>query len=796
MIQGTGNSRDRITIATIVALLLIAAGACVADIGILLPGDREEPNPAQLSLDEVSLDIRIDHQYARVKIIQIFGNHTGGVLEGKYVFAVPQDAAISDFAVWDGVVRIPGVILERKRASELYEEIKMQQIDPGLLQQEEGAEGGRMASAFSARIVPIPPYGTKRLEIEYTQRIAIDGMRSLFSLPLKPDLFRPQQAGLLKLSVEVNSDAPLADFQVVSSSYPLRYDAQTTQKIAGSFEASQILLSEDFAFQYRVAQPRSEIYFLPYRGSERSLRKEGEAISATEAPPATTSEDGYFWASAIWNEKGPALSRTPKSIVILLDISSSMRWEKLEQSYHCLEYFLQHLQPDDEFQLILFHQETKAFKEQAVPATGSNVAAALNFVKSQYLMGGTDLIQAMRKAFAPASTLKSQERYLIWITDGNPTLTQVQSQQILEEFRTQNHEANFRAFCFGIGTDSNRNLLSAISDNSKGHFDWVRETEDLTFKLQNFFAKIGQFPISDLKISSSAQDLIYQVYPSHAVDVYDGSSVDWFGRYKQPSQDVLLEVTGEWEGHPVELQKRVEFPEQATDHDFIPRGWAKERVEFLLRKIEMEGEDQALIDEIIALAKKYKFVTPYTSFLAAPRSLLRPRIIRPGDPILRVRTDPEIVSVTAIFPFGLVKELLYLPAEKIWQTRFLVPKEMADGNYECRLILQDRHGGQYQEKKTYVVDSRPPVFHAVLPPGWVRGSKIKLVVAADSDTRSLYAKFDTYPAVSLRWDPQAKACVGYLRVPSELLPGTYQLQIIGEDFAHNTSRSAHKVQVY
>ncbi len=34
------------------------------------------------------------------------------------------------------------------------------------------------------------------------------------------------------------------------------------------------------------------------------------------------------------------------------------------------------------------------------------------------------------------------------------------------------------------------------------------------------------------------------------------------------------------------------------------------------------------MDEVIALSKRYKFVTPYTVILAAPRSLLRPRRIR------------------------------------------------------------------------------------------------------------------------------------------------------------------------
>ena len=75
----------------------------------------------------------------------------------------------------------------------------------------------------------------------------------------------------------------------------------------------------------------------------------------------------------------------------------------------------------------------------------------------------------------------------------------------------------------------------------------------------------------------------------------------------------------------------------------------------LLDKIVRQGEDRATVDEIIRLAKKYKFVTPYTSFLAAPRALLRPRVIRPGDPVLRLKADESIVSRDRAVPLGLTQ---------------------------------------------------------------------------------------------------------------------------------------------
>ena len=96
--------------------LLLASSAAWGDAGVLLPTDQPQPDPKVLSLDEMEINILIDNGDARVSVRQIFSSHVGRVLEGNYVFALSNRATISDFAVWDGVTRIPGVILERKRA--------------------------------------------------------------------------------------------------------------------------------------------------------------------------------------------------------------------------------------------------------------------------------------------------------------------------------------------------------------------------------------------------------------------------------------------------------------------------------------------------------------------------------------------------------------------------------------------------------------------------------------------------------------------------------------------------------
>ena len=172
-------------------LLLPASPHVYADSGVLIPRDKQQPDPAILSLEEMSVSITIDNGDARVLVTQIFANHTDRIEEGSYVFALPSGSTVSDFATWDGPVRIPAVILERKRAEEIYDNARLQAIDPGLLEAgERDGSDPKATSTFSAKIVPIPAYGTKRLELEYHQVVPSSRYQQTFLLPLQPTAYQ------------------------------------------------------------------------------------------------------------------------------------------------------------------------------------------------------------------------------------------------------------------------------------------------------------------------------------------------------------------------------------------------------------------------------------------------------------------------------------------------------------------------------------------------------------------------------------------------------------------------------
>jgi Ca-activated chloride channel family protein len=351
-----------------------------------------------------------------------------------------------------------------------------------------------------------------------------------------------------------------------------------------------------------------------------------------------------------------------------------------------------------------------------------------------------------------------------------------------------------RVFAFAIGDDANLGLLRLLT-KEEGVLEWVRSTEPVDFKLDAFQSKIGRDPVSNLSLNAAPAASFDLVNPLQSA-VFHGSIASWVGQYSTPGAAAVLSVSGNRDTQPIRMEARVTLPEGATEHEHIPRTWARARVDALLEKIERDGEDRDTIDEIIRLAKKYKFVTPYTSFLAAPRSLLRPRVIRPGDPVLRVRTDESISSVTALFPFGLVKKLKYLASEDIWQTRFLAPTDMPDGKHTVRLILRDREGRVYRESKSFLIASKPPVVRAKFDKTqFRRGETVELRVSATQSTRTLTARMYGVPPVDLRWNAEAGYNTGRFVIPANLPAGTYPLKLVAEDFAHNIGSEEVRIDV-
>ncbi|HEX8369845.1 MAG TPA: VIT domain-containing protein [Pyrinomonadaceae bacterium] len=751
-----------------------------AQSGVLIPSSTEKPDAKVLSLAVMNVEITIDNQHATVKVLQIFDNHTAQTLEGKYVFALPKKSLISDFAVWDNDLRIPGVMMERRRANQIYGEIKQARVDPGILQATDESES---SAGFSARIFPINAYGTKRLEMEYTEDLPLENLTSRFMFPLKPAYGEAQTVGELNLKIRVLSDYPLTPVLPENPAYPLQISKSETGEFVGEFRAANVELKNDFAFDYQINAGENSLSVIAYRAPEQI-----SAYDLRDPRLAEKNADGFFRTQAVF-AANPNAARQPKRVVLLLDTSLSMYGDKLARAVEAIDFFLHNLAPEDEFNLILFNDAADAFAPAPVKATTEKIEEALDFIKNYSLGGGTNLKKGLQAALEQTEKFSAGERQIILVSDANPTLETTATKEIEKVF--DNRDA--KLFAFALGADINENLLKNLTAKTRGYFEQARETEDIALRLKIFLDKIGTSDISNLKLADDAN--FYDVYAVAGENSFFGSSYAFVGRYKK-AQTQTVNFSAAYGAEAINLAREINLPEFDETHAHLPRVWARARVNALLQSMNRDGEREDYIAEIIRLSEKYKFVTPYTAFLAAPRALLRPRLIQPGDPVIRVKTDESIKEVFAVLPFGESLPLKFLESEKVWETRFLAPAWMADGTYKCRLLLTDRNGNGYQEEKTFVVDSRAPKVKINLAKQTFRaGETINLKVSADSDTNRLNARLYGAKPVRLFWSNLEKSNVGALPIPENLASGKYALTVTAEDFAHNQTTEELQIEV-
>src|SRR5206468_1557022 len=201
-----------------------------------------------------------------------------------------------------------------------------------------------------------------------------------------------------------------------------------------------------------------------------------------------------------------ASNRIRSELILLFDTSLSIRWDKLERQFEGLEKILYHLQPEDRFQLLLFNSKVAPFRPAAIPATRENVAAALEFVKKSFLLGGTDLKQALQ---AGLDQFRPQAGYIgraVLISDGNPTLGSLDTKKLSQWFALANTGAagsRIKLSAYGIGNDCNKVLLRTLAQSSGGLFEFVGETESSEFKLSSFVNHLTLDPLTDPQLQIS-----------------------------------------------------------------------------------------------------------------------------------------------------------------------------------------------------------------------------------------------------------------------------------------------------
>ncbi|GAB4559884.1 MAG: hypothetical protein Tsb0020_06080 [Haliangiales bacterium] len=738
----------------------------------------------QLPLIEEVVKVRIDQQHADTHLRQVFHNRSDGRLEGRYHLQAGEGARVSGFAYWNGEQKIVGEVFEKQTAARVYEEVTGMNRDPGLLERD--GEG-----AFSFRVFPIEPDERKPVEVSYTRWLTRENSAISYRVPLG---FRDSL-----IAIDITDERDIVE--VTSATHRLELEGVGSGHVTVHARGGG---KDELVLRYRVREDDFAVSAFVHRDSGH----DGYLVATIATPPGLAETD-----------------ISAKDVTLVLDRSGSMSGEPLERAKLAAQAVVSRLRAEDRVNVITFDDDVDLLYSTPRPVTDEARAEALRYIERLGSGGGTNLALALERALgaqagmlATAGDAVRDDRpdVILFLTDG-----QSDAQATLSVAEADQGDA--RVFTIGVGDGVEKPLLSRLAATKRGRFTFIESPSALERKVSRLYAQIESPVVVGLSVDIESQGggdvQLMRTYPRTLSDLFRDDEIVIASRVRGTGP-VKLTIRGERGGRPVAFTETLAIPETET-RPWVGRMWAQARVDDLLEEIALFGETDELRDEVINLAVAYNFVTQYTSFLAIPEQELtdgaremlasarehKQRILAahkdavalsrsampPGDPILKVRAPADALQVTAYFPFGLVKDLTYDADTEHWRVRFLVPKDVVDGDYLVKIVIMHADGSVEMAEIPYTIDSEEPDFEVVVEE--CAGGVILHVVTAEK-ARLVTAAFADDPSQRVELVAQPDLGDGtHFEAFLPMAPGSHRLRVVVADSARNEAEDEFNVEL-
>lgn len=557
--------------------------------GMLLP---TTPNARPLAIKSQRVSVEIQDGTAVTRVEQTFQNDGPSQIEAHYVFPLPKGAALSEFYLWVNGKKTKGEILEKDKATNIYEGIVRRLQDPGLLEYVD-------SDVFRVRVFPVPARGEQKVELAFSQVLDYSSGLYRYHYPLgatakgQPSDWRVVGGSAshdFTFSAKVNTKTPLRSIYSPTHKVDVSRHGESNA-VVGMEQVGGADLSKDLDLYFSVSDKAIGLSLLTY--------KQGD-------------EPGYFVALIAPKTEVSPNEIGSKRVTFVIDTSGSMQGERMKIAKDALKYCVTRLNPQDTFNVVRFSTDVEPLFTELKAANKENIQKAVSFVEQMEAIGGTAIDEALVRALQDNDGKSSSPHMVLFITDGQPTIGET-DEGVIAQHAKDGRKSKTRVFTFGVGEDLNARLLDRLSAEGNGTSDFVRDGKEFETKVSGFYDKVSNPVLADLSIDLSSIDA-YDLYPRKLPDLFKGTQVVVMGRYRKPG-DAKVVLTGYVNSEKRTFDYGTTAPREATRDDFIPRLWAIRKVGFLLEEIRLRGERPELRDEVTTLGKKFGIVTPYTSYL-------------------------------------------------------------------------------------------------------------------------------------------------------------------------------------
>ena len=612
----------RVASVAFIGLLVVPVAASAQ--GIIIPrpcsDTRPCPVPGPGVIQRTSSQVRVDlaDRVLRYQVTETFRNRGGLIGEADYIFPMPTGAAFEALELEIDGEMVSGETMPAEQARRIYEDIVRRNRDPALVEYM-----GR--GMLRTRIFPIQPGEEKRVVVRFQVVAEREGTT------LRVDYLRGSGPRAQPVPIPLPHPVPLPapmprrmEDDAVRSNSP----AQRGGDESGNSFTLVYPSRDDFGNPY---SPTHELR-VNDRGARREVTAVGDApqvtillplrrtsaASVTMLPYAPGGEDGF----ALITVTPPAVSprTTPRDLTFVVDVSGSMRGQKLQQARAAGRQLLASLGSQDRFRVIDFSTDVRTFASGFTPATRRNIDQAVHYLDDLRPDGSTNISGALEEALdTPVDD--SRLPIVFFVTDGEPTVGERNADRIAALAARLRGRA--RVFTFGVGTDVNATLLEQLAVDGRGTAQFVRPNESIERAVSLVATRITSPTVTDVRVRAEGVRLT-KLHPTLPADIFAGQDLILFARYAGDGDGRII-VEGRTASGPITWTERVRFPDRERRNSFVARLWAAQRTGWLSAERRRNGASPELDDELRELGTRYGIPTELSSYL-----VLEPGMQVPG----------------------------------------------------------------------------------------------------------------------------------------------------------------------
>ncbi len=568
--------KNIINIMTLVVFLLTNMTVAVAD-GLLQVKETE----ALLRLSKNVAEVQIFDQIALTTVIHEFINTVDAdSVDVTYMFPLPESASVTGISTW---------------RDSAFVEFELAVADTGGGNQT--FPGGDVNRALRDYLLPNPfivpmtlTTDTFRVQLSYAELLPFDFGAIRYVFPLNSQTFSVGNLDAFAFLVTLSTQRTIKDIQ--TPNYAAGIDQTGPFSAIVGFDAANFVPSDDFIIDYQLSQEEVGLFTLTY------------------FDPADTTESAGFFVSLLEPGEVQPGEVLNKHFTFVLDRSGSMSGGKIVQAKAAARFSIEHLNSNDFFNIVDFSSSVAQFRNEAVLATEANVSSGVAYIESINAGGGTNINEALLRALL--QTIANEVNQVIFLTDGQATSGVTNTDDILGNVLEANQN-DASIFVFGVGNGVEKNLLQALADQNHGVATFIPENESIDDVIVNFFARISNPVLVDVSLDFGTID-VFDVFPVDLPDMFAGFQQVITGRYASfGSADITLNGSVANADTAI-VYPNIPFPDSSSDNIFIPKIWAKKKIEHLFARWLTEGEPDSLKQEIIAISLKYGVLSPFTRF--------------------------------------------------------------------------------------------------------------------------------------------------------------------------------------